>query len=945
MDDSIKNAHLTFPYSWVGHIPFVTELLPQLRPKVFVELGTHSGNSYLAVCQAIQTNHLDTQAFAVDTWQGDPHAEFYGDDVYETLNRYHQAHYSEFSKLLRMTFDEALAHFEDGSVDLLHIDGLHTYEAVKHDFESWLPKLSENAVVLFHDTCVKERDFGVWKLWEELQAQYPYTYNFTHSHGLGVLALSKPESEWLQQWLLPEADQQYQAALADQYEHMGDQLTFHANLKDLSQAVGDAMPAQRMAIQQIYDTHVHQYNLLSADYQAKASQIHSLEQLEEENHKLQQNVRELEATLDEVLHSISWRVTAPFRTVSSWKRALPVFSYVRRIRHFIRVYGLFGSAQKATSIFRAKGVKGLRQAFQGQPVGQAATAFEQHKSSRYSQRLTEQMDKRQQEANAWLEANRDEGGLPLISVVMPFYNPPPEVFEQAVNSVIDQSYPHWELCICNDASTDEAAVERLERFASEYPQIKVVHHQSNQHISAASNSALALATGEFVALMDHDDLLTPDALAWVAKEIQDHPGAKLLYSDEDKIDESGRFTDPYFKSDWNLEQFLSHNLICHLGVYSRELVERVGGFRTGYEGSQDYDLALRCLAEIDADQIRHLPKVLYHWRILEGSTALDQGQKPYTVQAAEKALNDFLHQKGWRGYIEQAEHGLYRWYPPVHQPEPSVSMVIPTKNGESLVRQCIDSIQNLTTYRNYEILLIDNASDDPDCLQYFKTLDEQANIRVIRDERPFNYSALNNAAVEHAKGEYVLLLNNDTQVIEPQWLTEMVTIAKREGVGAVGAKLLYPDDRIQHGGVIMGVGGVAGHAHHLLDRNALGYFGKAKTVQVVSAVTAACLLVKKSIFEEVGGLNETDLAIAFNDVDLCLKIMQKGYRNVWTPYALLYHYESVSRGYEDTPEKQARFAGEVAYMQKTWPQWIQNDPYYNPNLSLDHPYQLDQSLT
>lgn len=520
---------------------------------------------------------------------------------------------------------------------------------------------------------------------------------------------------------------------------------------------------------------------------------------------------------------------------------------------------------------------------------------------------------------------------PLISVVMPTYNSKPEWLIEAIESVRNQIYPNWELCIADDASTVKAIKPILEHYVQIDSRIKVVYRKQNGHISAASNSALELATGEWVALLDHDDLLSEHALYWVADAINQNSDLKLIYSDEDKIDENGNRQFPYFKCDWNQDLFYSQNLVCHLGVYKANILRDIGGFRIGFEGAQDYDLALRFVEKIEDSNIHHIPRVLYHWRIHDKSTAYSSDVKPYAMQAGEKALNEHLLRKGVSAVAKLEKYGFRVQY---SLPEvlPMVSLIIPTKNGFDLIKQCVESIINKTTYNNYEIIIVDNGSDEATTLEYFELLKSEPRIKILRDDRPFNYSALNNEAIKHANGELVGLINNDIEVITPDWLTEMVSHAIRPEVGAVGAKLWYTDDTLQHGGVIL-VGGVAGHAHKRITKYDPGYFNRANLIQSFCAVTAACLIVKKSLYEEVGGLNDTDLKVAFNDVDFCLKLHVKGYKNIWTPYAELYHHESATRGFEDTEEKMKRFQGEIDYMKKTWQSLLSNDPAYNLNLA------------
>lgn len=528
---------------------------------------------------------------------------------------------------------------------------------------------------------------------------------------------------------------------------------------------------------------------------------------------------------------------------------------------------------------------------------------------------------------------------PKISVVMPVYNTPEPLLEACINSVIDQTYTNWELCIADDNSTEPHVRTMLEGYQRSDDRIKVVFRSDNGHISKATNSAIDIASGEWVALLDHDDLLAPHALFCVADAINKHPDAKMFFSDEDKIDLDGHRSDPYFKSDWNERLFFEQNMVSHLGVYNADLLREAGGFRAGFEGAQDHDLVLRLVENITPDQIVHIPHILYHWRILPGSTALGASEKSYALVAGIKALQEALDRRGIHGCVEPSpDMTYYRLKLAVVEAKPLVSIIIPTRDGLDVLEPCLTSLLANTTYDNFEIIIVDNQSENEETRAYFRELEKDSRISVLAYDEPFNYSAINNFAVENSNGSLICLLNNDTEIISPEWLTEMVAELSQQNVGAVGAKLLYTDGTIQHAGVILGVGGkmgVAGHGLLGLKNQEGGYFSYAQLAREVSAVTAACLLTTREIFDEVGGLNETDLRVAFNDVDFCLKIREAGYKIIWTPHALLHHHESKTRGMEDTPEKQQRFAGEVLYMLKRWGKLLQNDPYYNPNLALD----------
>lgn len=524
---------------------------------------------------------------------------------------------------------------------------------------------------------------------------------------------------------------------------------------------------------------------------------------------------------------------------------------------------------------------------------------------------------------------------PIISVVVPTYNTNEEYLRACLDSVIAQSYPYWELCIADDASPKPHVREVLKAYQKKDSRIQVVFRKENRHISRSSNSALAIAGGDFVALLDHDDAFSEHALYFMALAINHSPNAQVFYSDEDKLNEEGERFDPHFKSDWNPDLFYSQNYVSHLGVYKRLLLERIGGFNTGVEGSQDQDLLLRCLPHVEASQIVHIPRVLYHWRTVEGSTALASGEKSYTTEAGIMALKNYFSKVNPKVNVEQGMvSNTYRVRWPLPEPAPLVSLLIPTRDRRELTENCVRSILEKSTYTNYEILILDNGSIKPDTLAFFEKIQkEDSRVRVLSYDYPFNFSAINNFGVRQARGEIIGLINNDIEVISPGWLNEMVSHAVRSDIGCVGAKLYYSNDTIQHAGIICSLGGVAGHSHKHFPYDHLGYFCRLFLTQNLSAVTAACLLVRKNIYNEVGGLNEESLKVAFNDVDFCLKVRSKGYNNLWTPYAELYHHESISRGHEDTPEKQARFKQEVEYMKKTWGDILRRDPYYNDNLT------------
>ncbi len=531
---------------------------------------------------------------------------------------------------------------------------------------------------------------------------------------------------------------------------------------------------------------------------------------------------------------------------------------------------------------------------------------------------------------------------PLISVVMPVYNTPEDLLRAAIESVTGQIYRNWELCIADDCSQQPQLRAIIEEYATGDKRIRAVFRESNGHISEATNSAFALATGEWVALLDHDDVLRSDSLAEIALAIAANPQAQLIYSDEDKLNELGLRYDPYFKPDYSPELFRSQNYFNHLTVHRAENIRAVGGWRKGFEGSQDYDLTLRILERIDRESVLHIPKVLYHWRATKGSVASSGAEKSYAYQAGMLALRDHVQRLGLPAKVEPAPGTPYyrvRFEPP--EVQPLVSLIIPAKDKVKLTKGCIATILEKTSYQNFEILLIDNGSVRKETLAFNARIAQHPKVRVISYTKPFNYSEINNFAAGEARGTLLGLINNDIEVIDADWLTEMVSWAARPDIGCVGAKLIYADKTVQHAGVVLGVGGVADHAYRGLDRRDGGYFGQALVLRNCSAVTGACLVVRKEVFDEVGGLDEENLKIAFNDVDFCLKVQKAGYRNLWTPHAELHHLESQSRGREDNPEKVARFNGEIRYMRRKWAAILDKDPYYSVNLSrLGPPYAL-----
>ena len=1050
-------ANIPPPPGWNGLIPFAFWIVDALRPQMLVELGTHMGNSYLAFCQAVHRLGLPTRCYAVDTWQGDLHAGFYDEGVYEALTAYHDPLYGRFSRLVRSTFDDAVSYFCDGSIDLLHIDGLHTYEAIQHDFQTWRPKLSSRAVVLFHDTNVRERDFGVWRFWEEISREYP-SFTLLHSNGLGILAVGETRTEAVR-WLTSVASQSPELTnqIRTFFSRLGDTIVLAGEAARLDRELNDLRhrsTALDQTVQRLQEEKAATTRKLVALDQAvqalQAEKAETTRELADKNARiadLENLVAAGERKVAAFLSSTSWRATAPLRKIRRWAVAL---SRSWRFRlHEMALTPIVDIEPLDGGRFRSTGIDpqfALNTPRSRMPCGWALVSIEIKESSlplrpvlyalgapdgrevaefrlpmkrggvveslirlpdhvaalrfdpinqpaifslgtfriyevgkvqillkalrRYPRAFIKGLPYLRKHGllaaknrvikslspdtemtyETWVAlydtiTERDVTAIkrhiatlrvtPLISVVMPVYNTRPQYLRKAIDSMIGQIYPNWQLCIADDNSSNPEVRAILQDYARRDHRIKVVFRPQNGHISAASNSALASATGDFVALMDHDDELPAHALYMVAVELNAHPDTDIIYSDEDKIDADGRRYDPYFKTDWNQELFYSQNIVSHLGVYRASLMRQVGGFREGLEGSQDYDLALRIVALTTPERIRHIPHILYHWRIFSGGQTFSTDHLPIAVRAARQALSDYFADRD--AAVEIALSKIPCYYRVRHalpDPLPRVSLIVPTRDRIELLRSCIDGLLRKTDYPNLEIILVDNESRQSDTLAYFRSLKAESRVRIIRVEGAFNFSALNNRAADIAKGDLIGFINNDIEVIAPDWLKEMVSQVVQAGVGAVGAKLYYGDDTIQHAGVVLGLGGVAGHPHRRFHRSAAGYFGRLQLVQNVSCVTAACLLMPKKIFVEVGGFDEVNLPVAFNDVDLCLKIREMGYSIVWTPYAELYHLESASRGPDLASKEIQRFNRECAHMERRWGAVLKEDPFYSPNLTL-----------
>lgn len=522
---------------------------------------------------------------------------------------------------------------------------------------------------------------------------------------------------------------------------------------------------------------------------------------------------------------------------------------------------------------------------------------------------------------------------PLISVAVPAYKTPPAFLRQMMDSLIRQTYGNWELCIANGSPEDGTMQKILKAYAAKDSRIRYQNLEKNLGIAENTNAALAMAKGEFVGLLDHDDLLAPNALYEIVQALDRDRELDAVYTDEDKVTtDLDEHFQPHLKPDFNLDLLRSNNYICHFFVVRCSIVKKVGGFRREFDGAQDHDFIFRCVEE--AGKVGHVPEILYHWRTHKASTADNPASKMYAFDAGKRAVEAHLKRMGVEGVVSHTpDLGFFRVQYPV-QGNPMVSVIIPNKDQKESLEACLKSIKEKTGYSNYEILIIENNSTTDEIFWYYKELSADPQIRLLRWKKEFNYSAINNFGARHAKGDYLLFLNNDVTVITEHWIEEMLGICQRREVGAVGVKLIYPDDTIQHAGCVVGMGGIAGHMFVDMPANRTGYLHKASILQDMSAVTAACMMMKKEAFEKAGGFTE-ELAIAFNDVDLCLKTGRSGYLIVYDPYVQLYHMESKTRGAEDSKDKVRRFQKEIEYMRSHWIGILKNgDPNYNKNLSL-----------
>jgi glycosyltransferase involved in cell wall biosynthesis len=864
---------LTPGSAWHEHIPFAMFLVDLLRPKVIVELGTQYGDSYCAFCQAVKELHLDTLCYAVGNWQGAPHAGFHGDEVLADLRAHHDPLYGSFSRLIQSTSDAALEHFADGTVDLLHIDSDNTYQSIRHDFETWLPKMSPHGVVLLHDTNVREHDFGTRIFWDEVKSQYPH-FEFPHGHGLGILAVGGVCSQELQDLFeVPEEDS---ARIRDFFFQLGHQLT--TRVREEARASELERQLQELKTDHDYLEISLGKSLLEIEV------LRSLNQLK--------IVRQLGTRYQRIVE----RLLRPGT----------------RRRHY---YELMLSD---IGVILSEGWRSFWSRFKRR--------FRGRSESYHYQVWIAQNEPKMQDLDQQKQQSLSFNYRPKISIITPVRNTKAKWLKAAIESVLNQTYDNWELCLTDGKSTRPQAKKLLQEYARKDTRIKVKFLQENKGISGICNEALSLAAGEFIGLLDHDGELAPFALHEVAKCLDGNPDLDFIYSDEDMMtDDGNRRFSPLFKPGWSPETMLSANYLGHLCVIRKSLVGEVGGFLPETDGAQDWDLFFRVTER--TNKIHHIPEILYHCKTPYPSYAKESLRaKPYVLDAQRKTQQNHLDRQGLAGNAVLTPSGSWRinW---LVSGQTKVSIIIPTKDKMHLLQRCVESVLERTPYTNFELIIVDTGSIEPETFRCYDELLTNPKVRIIEYKNtPFNYSAVNNFGVRSASGDALLFLNNDTEVITPNWLEEMVGWVEQKPIGVVGAKLLNDDGTIQNGGMVIGLAGFGLGLFYGVPEGHWTIFGSTEWYRNLLAVAATCMMMRRQVFEEVGGFDESFI-LAHGDLELCLRCWERGYRSIYTPFVKVRHYFAQTRGEYNPPNDYKLWYEHSKHILSS------GDPYHNPNLS------------
>lgn len=946
--------------AWIQHIPFAFYLIEVLRPKVVVELGTHTGVSYSAFCQAIKELNLNTKAYAIDSWTGDEQTGFYGNEIFEDFQDFNSRNYESFSTLIRSRFDDSVQEFEDGTIDLLHIDGCHKYEQVKHDFETWKSKVSERGVVVFHDTDVFRDEFGVWKLWEEISHQYP-SFKFKHGNGLGILLIgNKIPKEFLE--FVNAAGKS--AGIQALFNIMGEKLE-----KDLIVWSQKSLILEKDALlSEKEDLCLYQKEEISEN-KLKTNEL--IQQNIAINIRSQMEMIPLEKQLQDLYESETWKVgslfTRPFQIL------FPINSKRRKIIWSI------GSLLSAQSKIRGNQQKQITDSKlyldQEKPDAQKIIPDQAKKDILNKDLINEIYQSetwkigtffirplakllppmnpfRQKSAKLFNSADRlnngkrkyikdDSGDIenkmteseikswdspPLISILVPIYRTPKKILSKMIESVISQISPNWELVLVN-ASTENAEInETLTEYALRDNRIKVINIENNLGISNNTNIAFEHSSGNYLAFLDHDDLLDPYAVYYGTKYIIENPNIDIVYSDEDKIDSDGNvLNESFYKPDWSPIYLLSKMYVGHFLIVKRAIYQKLCGLNSEFDGVQDFEFVLRA-AELNPVAV-HIPKILYYWRKVQGSIAMDIDEKGTQIEDLQvKAVKNHLNRLGINCIVHK--HPVFRHCVQVEPSQdnnnyPLVSIIILSKDNPELIHKCLESVFTISTYPNYEVIVVDNNSSNPDTFEEYKKYP----IKVIEFNSKFNYSKANNIGFNHSSGEYVILLNNDIEVLTKDWIEQLLFYCKFPSVGAVGPLLLYPNRTVQHAGIVLGFRGTADHVMRYYPNGADGYAGSLSCAHEVSAVTGACMMVKRSDYKNSEGLLE-DYQTHYQDVDFCLRLRAQNKVNIFVPNSVLVHHESITRGkYYDHIDRELLLDLRGEMISK-------GDPYYNPNFQL-----------